>query len=133
MTCYWCQCEHEPSLLCDAASQVLDRLRDQIMGAAARYDMPTVELTNDAGVEVEGVLVKAFAMRSFYVDTLGVYRPAIAIDPILLDDSTLKPLILIDSDGSVLRRCGRLFDEMCTMAIRKATKARDEAFKSRSV
>lgn len=130
--CTWCTRTHDMDFLCAPAKEVLHRLHEKSLASAESYDMPTVELTNEEGQDIEGVLVKAFGVRAFYTLTLGVYRPGIAIDPILLDDSRTKPLILIDDDVT-MRRAGRLFDDMTSLAVRRARRARDEAFKHRSI
>lgn len=130
--CAWCTETHGESWLCPEARRVLDQLRKQVMEGASRYDLPTLEFGNDAGGVVEGILCKALAVHGFYTDTLSIYRPGIAITPILMDETTIKPLVLVDDD-TALRRIGRLLDQTATSAIRQARKARDEAFRHRSV
>lgn len=130
--CNWCETVHDPHHICDAAKEVLDKLWEKSQSAAAAYDLPTMEFVDEIGANVEGSLCKAIAVNAFHTLTLGIYRPGIIIQPILLDDSRLKPLVLVDDDVH-MRRVGRLFDDMTSLAVRRAKKARDEAFKNRSV
>lgn len=126
--CYWCETQHPPDYLCPAAGTVLEKLREK----GASYDAPTIELPDAVDENVEGVLCQALAVKAFYTEVLNVHRPGIAVQPVFLDGNYGKPLLLIDTDENI-KRAGRLMEDMCTLAVRRARKARDVAFKTRDL
>jgi hypothetical protein len=126
--CHWCETVHPVDYLCPEAGEVLKKLLEQ----GASYDAPTIELEDAVDENVEGILCQALAVKAFYTLTLGVYRPGIAVQPILLDGSHGKPFLMIDDERNI-KRAGQLFQDMCALAIRRAGKAARDAFKSRDL
>lgn len=125
--CYWCHDKHSDDVLCAQARTVLDKLREK----GATYEQPNVEITGGDDQEVAGTLCLALGVKAFWTTTLDIIRPGLAIQPIHLDESLGKPLILIDDDANI-RRAGRMIDDMAGTAVRQARKARDEARAARS-
>jgi hypothetical protein len=121
--CFWCETTHPADYLCPEAGEVLVKLKDR----GGSFDAPTIELTDALDENVEGVLCSALGVKAFYTETLRVFRPGLAIQPIGLDGKHGTPLLLID-DERAIRRVGTLVDEMSRLAVRRARKAHEEHF-----
>lgn len=124
--CTWCTEVHDATYLCNPAKMMLDKIAKSSADAASKFDLPTIELKNELEEDVEGILCQAIAVKAFYTDTLGVIRPGIALEGVMVDGRRITPLLLIDEDVAI-RRAGRLFDDMAGLAVRRARRGREEA------